>query len=79
LNSESFPELVAWKTILFYSINLSFSQNWSKTLESNCNWKNYLTDSRFVPLIDRLTFPPIGGTFFCIQTYRWDFLLHSRR
>jgi hypothetical protein len=31
-----------------------------KTLESNCYWKNYLTDSRFVPPIDLLAFPPIG-------------------
>jgi hypothetical protein len=38
-----------------------------KTLESNCNWKNYLTDSRFVPPIDLLTFLPIGGTFLRIQ------------
>jgi hypothetical protein len=38
-----------------------------KSLESNCNWKNYLADSRLVPLIDLLTFPPIGGTFRRIQ------------
>jgi hypothetical protein len=38
-----------------------------KTLESNCNWKIYLADSRFVPPIDLLTFPPIGGTFLRIQ------------
>jgi hypothetical protein len=38
-----------------------------KTLEINCNWKNYLADSQFVPPIDLLTFPPIGGTFFRIQ------------
>jgi hypothetical protein len=38
-----------------------------KTLENNWNWKNYLADSRFVPRIDLLTFPPKGGTFFRIQ------------
>jgi hypothetical protein len=30
-----------------------------KTLESNCNSKNYLANSRFVPTIDLLTCPPI--------------------
>jgi hypothetical protein len=55
-------------TILFCSINLSFGQSWYiKTLESNCNLKNYLADSRFVSPVDLLTFPPIGGTFFRIQ------------
>jgi hypothetical protein len=38
-----------------------------KTLESNCNRKNYLADSRFVPPIDLLTFPPISGNFLRIQ------------
>jgi hypothetical protein len=38
-----------------------------KTLESNCKWKNYLADSRFVPPIDLLTCPSIGATFFRIQ------------
>jgi hypothetical protein len=39
----------------------------TKTLECSCNSKNYLANSRFVPTIDLLTFPPIGGTFFRIQ------------
>jgi hypothetical protein len=38
------------------------------TLESNCNSKNYLVNSRFVPTIDLLTCPP----------NRWDLLPHSR-
>jgi hypothetical protein len=40
-----------------------------KTLESNQLElpKNYFANSRFVPMIDLLTFPPIGGTFFHIQ------------
>jgi hypothetical protein len=59
---------VASQTMLFNSINLSYMVKIDiKTLESNCNWKNYLADSRFVPPIDRLTFTPIGGAFFRIQ------------
>jgi hypothetical protein len=34
-----------------------------KTSESNCNLKNYLADSRFVPPIDRLTFNGARGAF----------------
>jgi hypothetical protein len=38
-----------------YIINLSYDQNIDlKTLESNCNWKNYFADSRFVPPIGRV-------------------------
>jgi hypothetical protein len=48
-----------------------------RTLESNCNWNNYLADSRFVPPIDRLTFPPIqyvGGTTSAIKMVVRQFL-----
>jgi hypothetical protein len=57
---------VTSQTMLFNSIYICHIVKIDlKTSESNCNLKNYLADSRFVPPIDRLTFPPIvGGNFF---------------